>query len=74
MKRIRIFTNCPFCGCKSNEILKDDPIKGFQIGCVNCGARGPAGFKSEKDACLAYDNGDTGFNRVHIFGREFSDR
>jgi hypothetical protein len=61
--------NCPFCGFLSTHVLgprtspeKSTYAKGYQIECMNCGARGPLGMATEKDASLVWDRGD-GFYR-----------
>ena len=64
---------CPFCGCNSIEILSStsepnlcSSKKGFQVGCTNCGARGPSGMKDDVNAIIVWDNGDGSYNRPQI--------
>ena len=56
---------CPFCLQKSTKVLgpKSVPEKsthgeGYQAECINCGARGPCGMTTPKDAELAWDKGE----------------
>jgi hypothetical protein len=60
--------NCPFCGFLSTHVLgprtspeKSTHAKGYQVECINCGARGPLGMATEKDASLVWDRGDFGY-------------
>jgi len=53
---------CPFCGELDIHILgpqtipeKSTHAKGFQVECFNCGARGPLGMATKKDAILEWD-------------------
>ena len=62
---------CPFCGHASKQILgpKTRPQtsahgRGYQVECINCAARGPAGFASERDAMQAFGDGDMGYRRI----------
>jgi transcription elongation factor Elf1 len=55
---------CPFCGCHSTQVLSPTTIpntstnaKGYQIECLNCGARGPCGMAMPADAAHSWDNG-----------------
>jgi transcription elongation factor Elf1 len=56
---------CPFCGCHSTQVLSPHTMpntsthaKGYQIECVNCGARGPCGMATPADAANSWDKGD----------------
>lgn len=64
---------CPFCGCEMQKNVlgpeESTNKKGFQIECFNCGARGPCGMATPKDAALAWDYGDFGFTRTEKVGR-----
>lgn len=57
--------NCPFCGYSSRKILGPDSKpypsthgKGYQVECINCGARGPCGMATANDAVGAWDHGE----------------
>lgn len=80
-RRLKTEKGCPFCGFNSTQVIKnpkqklkirmDDAVyhpPGHQVECINCGARGPCGFKSKKEAVLAWDRGDNYFNpNVNFF-------
>lgn len=57
---------CPFCGQLATSLIPATPGRGFQVECLNCGARGPAGAHSPDDATRAWDYGDGFFLRRHI--------
>ncbi|MCY1307648.1 hypothetical protein D9M68_19670 [compost metagenome] len=57
--------NCHFCNENEirvlNEKLTPDEqgLKpGYQVECVNCGARGPSGYATEAHALVAWHAGD----------------
>lgn len=64
---------CPFCGFASARVLppgwdqrgpdEGGLPKGFQVECLNCGARGPCGMRSTVAARMAWDLGDGGYTR-----------
>lgn len=67
MKKIE--NTCPFCGCLSTQVLQPPSSthgKGYQIECINCGARGPCGMATPEDACLAWDKGDPPYERPFL--------
>src|SRR5512147_1424151 len=54
---------CPFCGEHSTQILspKSKPntsthAKGYQVECMNCGARGPCGMATPDGAARAWND------------------
>jgi predicted RNA-binding Zn-ribbon protein involved in translation (DUF1610 family) len=58
---LKIKNSCPFCGFRNAQVLgpsKSTHGKGFQVECINCGARGPCGMASSDDAILAWEKGD----------------
>ena len=64
-------TDCPFCGCRCTQMLGPNTTprtsahgKGYQVECLNCAARGPAGMVTSKDAVLVWDKGDFGHERL----------
>jgi hypothetical protein len=61
---------CPFCGFNSTRVLSPTTkpetstyAKGYQVECFNCGARGPLGMATPKDAIGVWDKGDRGYER-----------
>lgn len=54
---------CPFCGELATQVLDPLPGRGYQVECLNCGARGPAGGETEEAASRAWDHGDGFFTR-----------
>lgn len=63
---MRMQNPCPFCECLSLQILTptSSPNRstgglGFQVECINCGARGPLGYKDKSSAKLSWEYGDT---------------
>ena len=58
---------CPFCGFKSTQVLTPEmSTGGHQVECTNCAARGPCGYRSPKDAVLAWDLGDGNYSRPFV--------
>lgn len=59
---------CPFCGYLSTKVIhnKDYHPVGFQVECVNCGARGPAGMVDHNAAVMVWDKGDLDYNRPQL--------
>jgi hypothetical protein len=65
MKKTDESKDCPFCGCGSIHVLgpKTRPLtsshgRGYQVECINCGARGPCGMRTRKDAMLVWIHGE----------------
>ena len=61
---------CPFCGLLSTHVLgpttspnTSTHAKGYQVECINCGARGPCGMANSKSAVLVWDRGDCQYRR-----------
>lgn len=56
---------CPFCGCLHTEILKpgESTSGGYQVQCVNCGARGPTGWSCDQGAAHGWNKGDSEHQR-----------
>ena len=54
---------CPFCRKYVIDIVKSLPpaMKGLQVECDNCGARGPI-YETEQDALLGWNFGILGVN------------
>ena len=64
---------CPFCGHDTTTILSptttpepSDNRSGYQVQCVNCGARGPFGMASPELAIGAWEIGDLHYRRPFI--------
>ena len=61
---------CPFCGYNSTQVLSphnnNSNLKGYQVECLNCGARGPCGMVSQKAAIGVWDKGDLHYERPLI--------
>jgi transcription elongation factor Elf1 len=73
MKQNKSANACPFCGFLSTQVLGSTTkpntsthAKGYQVECVNCGARGPCGMSTPKDAVAVWDNGDLDYDRPLI--------
>ena len=60
---------CPFCGFNSTTVLgppESTQGKGYQVECINCGARGPCGMKDPYSAIGVWDHGDMNYRRPKI--------
>ncbi|MBL1275731.1 MAG: hypothetical protein COB30_006565 [Ectothiorhodospiraceae bacterium] len=62
---------CPFCRSNSTHVLSlstkpntSSHAKGYQVECVDCGARGPCGMATPKDAMNAWAKGDTHYKQL----------
>lgn len=61
---------CPFCGHNTTQVLSPTTTpntsshgKGYQVECINCGARGPCGMAAPKDAISVWEKGDPPYER-----------
>ncbi len=80
MNKQKTTNYCPFCACHSTHILgpttspsTSTHAKGYQIECINCGARGPSGMATPKDAVTVWDNGDCCYKRPIVTDKDFSE-
>lgn len=63
-KQMQAKNGCPFCGFCSVQVWKS--IRGCQVACNNCGARGPSGMADRDSALAVWENGDVGYTRPTV--------
>lgn len=69
---------CPFCSQNSVQVLgpKTSPntsthALGYQVECVNCGARGPCGMINEDEAIAVWDQGIYWYARPAVIQKSY---